>query len=99
MPGFNVQGGTTTGRDKNNRAEFRRKHRWRVTAHTGFTTQAQDWLYLQKAARPSFKYLEAEVHHDQEVAFFAGKQTWNEITLVFYDAVGGGASDISSRMY
>jgi hypothetical protein len=100
MPGFNVQGGGATNVDKNNKAEFRRKHRWRVAAHDGSGLEPVDWLYLQKAARPSFKYLEAIVHHDQEQAYFAGKQEWETITLTFYDVEsGGGGQDISRAIY
>jgi hypothetical protein len=77
---------------KSNLAEFRRKHRWRVQMEgTGITPQ--DWLYLQKAARPSFKYNEAQVHHNQEVAYFAGKQEWDPVELIFYDASGDGGQN------
>lgn len=103
MPGFSIQNANPQ-QSKFNKAEFRRKHRWRVTAHQGFTTQQQDWLYLQKASRPSFKFNEAVVHHDQEQAYFAGKQEWEPITLTFYDveagtAGTGGINDISRLIF
>lgn len=82
MPGFNVGGGSSS-RQKSNTAEPRRKHRWRVTV-LGVMNQGE-LVYLQKAARPSFKYEAAEMHHDQEVAYFAGKQSWESITFGFYD--------------
>lgn len=98
MPGFSVKG-EQAQRAKKIKAEYRRKHRWRVSDLENGPVSPQDFLQLQSAMRPEFTLAPAEVHHDQEVAYFAGKQTWNEITLVFYDAVGGGASDISARMY
>lgn len=98
MPGFNIQ---TQENDKsiNNKAEFRRKHRWRVT--TSEFLNSQQWLYLQKAQRPNFKYEEPVVHHDQEQAYFAGKQSWETITFTFYDVedAGGNVGDISSVLY
>lgn len=100
MPGFRIDaaGGTRTG--KHHKAEFRRKHRWRVQVAEGTGLGPSDWLYLQKAARPTFNLEKPEVHHDQEVAYFAGKQTWEPITLTFYDAVQGeGVNDISSVLY
>ena len=98
MPGFSVQGGNTAN-SKLNKAEYRRKHRWRVSTLQGGPVGPADFLQLKSASRPSFTLNEAEVHHDQEVAYFAGKQTWEPITLTFYDAVGGGANDIASLMY
>jgi hypothetical protein len=99
MPGFSIENANQID-NKFNKAEFRRKHRWRVTAHSGFTNQQVDWLYLQKAARPTFKFEEAVVHHDQEQAYFAGKQSWEPLTLTFYDVEGGGqVSDISELIF
>lgn len=95
MPGFQVQGSAVDGQNKNNRIETRRKHRWRFTA--GFL-RPNEWIYLEKAARPSFQLENPEMHHDQEVAYFAGKQTFEEITLEFYDAIGGNV-DVTRRLY
>ncbi len=103
MPGFNIGGSHKDG--KLNTAEFNRKHRWRVSFGGPSTGPLHtiEWAYLQKAARPTFTVAPAEVHHDQEVAYFAGKQTWNELQLVFYDAVGGqgtgSGTGISQRMW
>lgn len=96
MPGFSIAGDGIDGRNKNNRAEFRRKHRWRFTV-AGTSMNQTDFIYLQKAARPSFKLEAPEVHHDQEVAYFAGKQTWEEITLEFYDATT--PVDITTKLW
>ena len=98
MPGFNINQ-ATDGID--HKAEFRRKHRWRFTILEDSTVSPREFLYLQKAARPNFKITPAEVHHDQEIAYFAGKQEWDTINLEFYDAVeGAGVSEsISSLVY
>jgi phage tail-like protein len=42
-------------------------------------------LVLQSAQRPNFKFEEPEMHHQQEQAYFAGKQSWEPITLTWYD--------------
>lgn len=101
MPGFNIEQGGTTNTQKWNKAEFRRKHRWRVAEGGPQELRPESWLYLQKCSRPSFKYLEAQVHHDQEVAYFAGKQEWETITFTFYDVQDGGSSvgDVSNSLY
>jgi len=95
MPGFQVQGSGIDAQNKNNRIETRRKHRWRFII--GFL-RPNEWIYLEKAARPSFQFETPEMHHDQEVAYFAGKQTFEEITLEFYDAIGGTIS-MTDRLY
>lgn len=94
MPGFTIKG-ETGSQNKDNKIESKRKHRWRFT--TGFLNQ-DEWVYLEKAARPSFNLETPEMHHDQEVAYFAGKQTFEEITLEFYDVFGNG-KDLSARLY
>jgi len=104
MPGFSIQSANPE-QSKFNKAEFRRKHRWRVAVCEGSGLRPKDWLYLQKAARPSFKFNEAVVHHDQEQAYFAGKQEWETTTLTFYDVESGAASgtgdvkDISKTIF
>ncbi|MBW2149329.1 MAG: phage tail protein [Deltaproteobacteria bacterium] len=82
MPGFKIPG-SGDDKSKDHKAEFLRKHRWRITGTDIMT--AGEWIYLKKAARPSFQLEEVVVHHDQEEAYFAGKQKWEEITLEFYD--------------
>ena len=99
MPGFSIKG-ENANISKKHKAEFRRKHRWRVADLENGPVSPADFLQLKTASRPNFTLAEVEVHHDQEVAYFAGKQTWEPITLTFYDAVaGGGASDIAGKMY
>jgi len=105
MPGFLIGNATNPQLHKDNKSEYRRKHRWRFTVlEGGDPITAQNWIQLEKAARPSFTLEEPEVHHDQEKAYLAGKQSWETIDLTFYDAVGrndqpGGADDISHKVY
>ena len=80
MPGFAINN-TDESQSKDYKAEFHRQHRWRITNFSQSNIlNPREFLYLAKAARPSFKVEAAEVHHDQEVAYFAGKQTWDNIT-------------------
>jgi hypothetical protein len=86
MPGFNICG---TGDGPSATIETRRKHRWLFqTLGKGGGDQfpANVLLILQSAQRPDFKFEEPEMHHNQEVARFAGKQDWEPITLTWYDA-------------
>lgn len=99
MPGFSIKG-ENANISKKNKAEYRRKHRWRVADLSDGPVTPADFLQLKTAQRPSFTLSEDEVHHDQEVAYFAGKQTWDPIELTFYDAVqGAGANDIAQKLY
>lgn len=52
---------------------------------------------LQSASRPSFDLEEPEMHHNQEHAYFAGKQKWEPVTLVWYDIEQD--PDISKGVY
>lgn len=101
MPGFNVQpfGGGYSSEGPSNTVEVRRKHRWvfeTLGRGTGVFSQSE-LLVLQSASRPSFKFEEPEMHHNQEVARFAGKQDWDPITLVWYDVEQ--SPDISRGIY
>lgn len=101
MPGFNVQpfGGGFSPDGPSNTIEVRRKHRWvfeTIGRGTGVFSQAE-LLVLQSASRPSFKFEEPEMHHNQEVARFAGKQDWDPVTLVWYDAEQ--SPDVSRGIY
>jgi len=79
MPGFIVD---DAGAGVSNVVETRRKHRWMFRV----LEQMQKMLiYLQKASRPSFTFEEAVMHHDQEQAYFAGKQSWEPIEMTWYD--------------
>jgi len=98
MPGFNVNG--IGGGGVPNTMEVRRKHRWVFEVilrgeGTPFSTISR--LMLQSASRPSFKFEQPEMHHNQEVVRFAGKQDWDPITLVWYD--GEQKPDISADIY
>ena len=97
MPGFNVLGAGGDG--PSNVIEIRRKHRWHFkTIGRGDSYFDQtELLVLQSASRPSFKFEEPEMHHNQEVARFAGKQDWDPITLVWYDAEQ--KFDVSAGIY
>jgi len=99
MPGFTINA-ENAAQNKDNKAEFRRKHRWRLIQGSQTAINNKDLLYLKSAARPSFKFQEAEFHHDQEKAYLAGKQEWDPIELVFYDAVEGrNVDDIAEQLY
>ena len=104
MPGFNIGtfgGGYNgdAGNSPSNTVEVRRKHRWvfeTIGRGTGVWS-AKELLVLQSASRPSFKFEEPEMHHNQEVARFAGKQDWDPVTLVWYDVEQ--EPDISRGVY
>ena len=101
MPGFNIAqlGGGYSAQGPANTVEIRRKHRWVFESlGRGVGTFSQtELLLLQSASRPSFKFEEPEMHHNQEVARFAGKQDWDPITLVWYDCEQ--QPDISRGIY
>jgi hypothetical protein len=79
MPGFNIMGGGPA----NAKIESKRMHRWRFTTLGALNRRAS--VYLQKAQRPHAVIEEAVMHHDQEQVYFAGKHSWEMITLTFYD--------------
>ena len=92
MPGFNICG---TGSGPASNLETRRKHRW--VFRTLGTVPANALLVLQSASRPNFKFAEPEMHHDQEVAYFAGKQTWEPVSMKWYDVEQD--PDVSDTIY
>jgi hypothetical protein len=101
MPGFNVGalGGGYSTQGPSNITETRRRYRWVMETlgkGSGFFTQTE-LLLLQSAARPQIKFEEPEMHHNQEVTRFAGKQDWEPITLTWYDAEQ--SPDISRSLY
>lgn len=101
MPGFNIApfGGGYSAQGPSNNLEIRRKHRWvfeSLGRGTGVFSQAE-LLVLQSASRPSFKFEEAEMHHNQEVARFAGKQDWDPVTMTWYDVEQN--PDVSRGIY
>ena len=84
MPGFNIGG---SGEGPSNVTETRRKHRWIFeTMATGVGPGRDILLLLKSAQRPKYILEEPLVHHNQEQAYFAGKSSWETITLSFYDA-------------
>lgn len=102
MPGFNLGLGTDNYLDNSNpqnTIELKRKYRWvfRIlgAANRGGWTPA-GLLLLQSAQRPNFSFEEIEMHHGQEVSKFAGKSSWEVVTLVWYDAE---QPDISGACY
>jgi len=101
IPGFNINpfGGGYSAQGPANTVEVRRKHRWvfeTLGRGTGVFSQSE-LLVLQSASRPSFKFEEPEMHHNQEIARFAGKQDWDPVTLVWYDVEQD--PDISRGIY
>ena len=98
MPGFNIGIGGDPGQPSNT-IEVRRQHRWKFEAlgrGTGSWSQTE-LLMLQSAQRPNIEFGLVEMHHNQEVAYFAGKQTWQPVTLVWYDSEQD--PDISRSLY
>lgn len=96
MPGFNISG---TGGDSGegaptNVVETRRKHRWRFTT---LEPVASILLVLQKANRPNFVFEEPEMHHNEEKAYFAGKRSWEPVTMTWYDTVEN--QDATKKLY
>ena len=96
MPGFNIGG---QGDGPANTTETRRKHRW--TLQTMGKGSSGDFapdrlLLLKEASRPHFIFEEPVMHHNQEEVYFAGKQKWDPIKLVWYDAEN---PDISADMW
>ncbi len=92
-------GGGYSSQGPSNTVEVRRKHRWvfeSIGRGVGAFSQAE-LLHLQSASRPNFKFEEPEMHHNQEVARFAGKQDWEPVTLTWYDVQQD--PDISRGIY
>lgn len=86
MPGFAITGGEAGGNAANPASlnEVRRTHRW-VFETLGLLSRADVLLVLKSASRPSFQFEEPAMHHNQEQVYFAGKHTWEPITLTWYD--------------
>jgi len=103
MPGFNIGGAGGLAGGPSNTIEIRRKHRWYfetlagAAAGGGMVFQSSELLVLQSASRPSFKFEQPEMHHNQEVIRLAGKQDWDPVTMVWYDCEQ--QPDISRTIY
>lgn len=87
MPGFVIGGQGSADLDEGiaNTIETKRRHRWIFETIDGEPISAPMLLLLKSAQRPHYTAEVAELHHNQEVAKFAGKQTWEPITLTWYD--------------
>lgn len=97
MPGFviNGTGGETVATGPNANVEVRRTHRW--VFQTLGKANRDILLYLKSASRPSFAFEEPSMHHNQEQIYFAGKHTWEPITLTWYDVEQN--PDVSQAVY
>jgi len=82
MPGFSIHGPDPGGPSNVN--EMRRKHRWMFMT-VGHQAVQRSLLILQKASRPHYVNEEAEMHHNQEQIYYAGKHRWEPISLTWYD--------------
>jgi hypothetical protein len=101
MPGFNLNpiGGGYSAQGPSNVLELRRKHRWvfeTLGRGPGVFSQAE-LLVLKAVSRPSFKFDEPEMHHNQEVVRFAGKQDWEPVSMTWYDTEQN--PDVSRGIY
>lgn len=86
MPGFviNGQGAGPFGGVPNN-VETKRRHRWVWETIADSELDQNVVLLLQRSSRPHFTLEEPVLHHNQEQAYFAGKQSWETITFTWYD--------------
>jgi len=80
MPGFNIAG---AGQGPNSLAEIRRTHRWIFESSTHLSEPVL--IVLQKASRPALNIEEPAMHHNQEQVYYAGKHTWESLSLSWYD--------------
>lgn len=92
MPGFRIAG---QGQGPNSTAEVRRTHRWIFESMTHL--QQQVLLVLKTASRPSLTFEEPPMHHNQEQVYFAGKHTWEALSLSWYDVEQ--EPDVSKAMW
>jgi hypothetical protein len=102
MPGFQISGSETKENNvggPSHKVETRRKHRWvfSLIQSPGFLMKSEVLVVLKSAQRPSFKFEEAVMDHNQEKAYFAGKQTWEPIKLTWYDAEN--SPDVSKEIW
>ena len=99
MPGFNVGNSGGAQNTPSNTVETRRKHRWvfRYLGKGQSQWKTQSLLLLKTTTRPQLKFEPAEMHHDQEVAYFAGKHSWEPCKLEWYDTEQD--PDTSSELY
>lgn len=96
MPGFAI-GGRGGINSPANTTETRRRHRWVFETLGTLAAGRQVLILLKSAGRPHSTIEEVEMHHDQEKVWFAGKHSWEPITLTWYDAEQ--APDVSSAIW
>lgn len=83
MPGFSISG---EGNGPASLAEVRRTHRWVFSSIGPEQLLNKDIrLVLKTASRPSVAFEEPPMHHNQEQIYFAGKHTWEPLSLSWYD--------------
>ena len=102
MPGFNISGvggGQSGANSPSNVLETRRSYRWYFESlgRGQGTWTVKELLVLQKAKRPSFKYSELTMDHQQEKTYYAGKQEWESVSLTWYDVEQN--PDVSKGLY
>lgn len=95
MPGFKIDGGWVDG--PNPLAEVRRTHRWIFQALGHLPGRREVMLVLKSCSRPSQEMQEAVMHHNQEQVYFAGKHTWEPVTMTWYDVEQD--PDVSETMW
>ncbi len=92
MPGFTING---TGGGPNALSEVRRTHRWIFQSTTHLRQNVL--LVLKSCSRPSLTFEEPAMHHNQEQVYYAGKHTWEPLSMSWYDMEQN--PDISQAMY
>ncbi len=102
MPGFNISGiggGSAGANSPSNIMETRRSYRWyfETLGRGSQPWTTKELLVLQKAKRPSFKYSELTMDHQQERVYYAGKQEWESVSLTWYDVEQN--PDVSRGLY
>lgn len=100
MPGFNIVGNESNAgsiQTPSNKTETRRKHRWVFEQIGAGLIENSVLVLLKSASRPAYSLEEPAMEHNQETAYFAGKQKWETITLTWYDAEQ--SPDVSGEIY
>lgn len=94
MPGFTING--TGGDNKiSSTAETKRTYRWRFNT-IGDVISQEIAILLKSAARPAGQLQEIKMDHNQEEVWFAGKTSWEPISMIWYDAQ---QPDVSAKIW
>lgn len=80
MPGFRIGSG---GNGPANNVDTVRKNDFLFTVE-GVDDNLR--LYCHKAGRPKFEITQVEMHFQWDIAKFAGKHTFQDLSLTYYDA-------------